>query len=30
MTLLTAESKPEEMDIIVNVIMYLLSGEGNE
>ena len=29
-TLLTAESKPEEMEIMVNVIMHLLSGDNNE
>ena len=29
-TLLTAESKPEEMDIIVNVIMHLLKGDIDE
>ena len=29
-TLLTAESKPEEMEIMVNVIMHLLSGNNNE
>ena len=28
-TLLTAESKPEEMEIIINVIMHLLS-DNNE
>jgi len=26
-TLLTAESKPEEMDVIINVIMHLLNGD---
>ncbi len=29
-TLLTAESKPEEMEIMVNVIMHLLNGDNNE
>ncbi len=29
-TLLAAESKPEEMEIMVNVIMHLLSGDNNE
>lgn len=29
-TLLTAESRPEEMEIIVNVIMHLLSGDIDE
>ena len=29
-TLLTAESKPEEMEIMVNVLMHLLSGDNNE
>ena len=29
-TLLTAESRPEEMEIMVNVIMHLLNGDNNE
>ena len=29
-TLLTAESKPDEMEIMVNVIMHLLNGDNNE
>ena len=29
-TLLTAESKPEEMEVIISVIMHLLQGDSYE